>query len=83
MYQWIDWIFKKNGLTATFLFANSLGPEFWSRSGPKLFEILIVYLKAFFEKFDYGRQQQKHEKLNSIQNVSLAFFTFLLDRAFQ
>ena len=63
--------------------ADNLGKQFGPRSGPtnrrawsgsKLFDILMVFLKEFFQKVDFEKNQQttkKHEKLPSRQWVKL------------
>ena len=52
-------------------FANSLDPDQGlALSGSKLFHTLMVFLKEFFEKVDFEKNQQKtkeHAKLNSRQ----------------
>ena len=59
--------------------ADNLGEQFGPRSGltnrracsgSKLFDILMVFLKEFFQKVNYEKNQQttkKHEKLPSMQ----------------
>ena len=67
-------------LAVTFVSVDNLFKQFESRSGPtkcrscsgpKLFDSLIVFLKEFLKKIilkKVSRQQQKHEKLPSLQN---------------
>ena len=46
--------------------ADNLGKQF----GPNLFDILMVFLKEFFQKVNFEKNQQttkKHEKLPSRQ----------------
>ena len=43
--------------------------KFWARSGSKLFVTLMVFLKEFFEKVDFEKNQatKKHAKLHIMQ----------------
>ena len=56
---------------------NNFGKQFGPRSGPTirlLFDILLVFLKEFFQKVNFEKNQQttkKHEKLPSRQWVKL------------
>ena len=55
---------------STCTLANSLDPDQAQRSGSKLFDILMVFQKEFFQKVNYEKNQQtkkKHKKLPSMQ----------------
>ena len=60
--------------------ADNLGKQFgprsgptnrWARSGSRLFDILMVFLKDFFQKVNFEKisRRQKHEQLPSMQCV--------------
>ena len=69
--------------------ADNLGKQFGPRSGPtsrrawsgsKLFDILMVFLKEFFQKNNFEKNQQttkKHEKLPSRQWVNQVWLYLL------
>ena len=59
-------------LSLLVLSADNIFKQFGSRSGSKLFDTLIVFLKEFFEKSDFEKYQhttKKHGKLPSRQTV--------------
>ena len=76
-------LLNDNALCLPVSSADNLGKQFGPRSGPtihrarsgsKLFDILIVFLKEFFWKINFEKNQQttkKHEKLPSMQWVKL------------
>ena len=44
-------------------FGPRSGPtEHWARSGSKLFDTLMVFLKEFFEKIDFGKKISADDK---------------------
>ena len=58
---------------------DHLCKQFGPRSGSKLYDTLIVFLKDFMKKVNIPQvstQQQKHEKLTSMQRVNkhLSFY---------
>ena len=67
------------------MYADNFGKQFGPRSGltnrrawsgSKLFDILIVFLKEFFWKINFEKNQQmtkKHEKLPSMQWVKVVW----------
>ena len=51
--------------------------ECWARSGSKLFDTLMVFLKEVLEKLDFKKNQQttkKHAKLPGRQRVNKVDF---------
>ena len=52
--------------------ANSLDPDQAGKTGSKLFDTQMVFLKEFFEKVDFEKNQRttkKYVKLPSMQRV--------------
>ena len=71
-----------------FIFSNSLDPDqaqLGARSGSKLFDTLMAFLKEFYEKVYFEKNQQttkRHAKLPSRQSVNEVHFMFIAHASF-
>ena len=74
------WLYVLFVLFCRFLmtFANSLDPD-QDRSGSKLFDILVVLLKDFFEKGNFGKVCRRQKSMKNcpecIYNMYIQFRT--------